>query len=290
MYENMKDRVEALNKILKTIGAEFTIKYDIISKTDDDVEGYVLVAPNVNCSPIIYRGAWYEQADEYVASTLIQEYNKSKCAVDVDTIMTKDYILANIFPKLVGEENKERLVENNRVFIPFLNLYIAFYIKVDNLINDDLTAAINVTEKLLKELDVTVNEAEKCAIENMEKEITVNSLAEVVAKMMGEDFEELDVPNVPDMQYVCTNERKRQGAASLLCDSTRAKLHEKMGKKIIILPSSVHEIIAAPYQSDNDFKMFREMVKDVNETQVAPEDRLSDSVYILENGTLSIAI
>ena len=50
---------------------------------------------------------------------------------------------------------------------------------------------------------------------------------------------------------------------------------------LFVLPSSVHEMMIAPYDGSLDLDELSAMVKEINETQVAPEDRLTDRAYII---------
>lgn len=50
---------------------------------------------------------------------------------------------------------------------------------------------------------------------------------------------------------------------------------------LYILPSSIHEIIVLPVDFRDDVTGLKDMVNTVNQTQVLPEEFLSDSVYFL---------
>lgn len=54
---------------------------------------------------------------------------------------------------------------------------------------------------------------------------------------------------------------------------------ERVGGDFYILPSSIHEILLVKDDETFDINRLEDMVKEVNETQVAPEDLLTDSVY-----------
>ena len=62
-----------------------------------------------------------------------------------------------------------------------------------------------------------------------------------------------------------------------------------IGRKTAILPSSVHECIAVPYEDESDLYEYQKMVKEVNDTCVSEEERLTDSVYIIDDGKLELA-
>ena len=54
---------------------------------------------------------------------------------------------------------------------------------------------------------------------------------------------------------------------------------EKLGGDFFILPSSIHEILLVKDNGQFDRAALEQMVREVNATQVAPEDKLTDSVY-----------
>ncbi len=54
---------------------------------------------------------------------------------------------------------------------------------------------------------------------------------------------------------------------------------ERAGGDFYILPSSIHEILLVKDNGQFDRAALEQMVREVNATQVAPEDKLTDSVY-----------
>ena len=46
-----------------------------------------------------------------------------------------------------------------------------------------------------------------------------------------------------------------------------------------ILPSSIHEVLLLRDDGNMDYRALEAMVREINVTQVAPEERLSDQVY-----------
>ena len=59
-----------------------------------------------------------------------------------------------------------------------------------------------------------------------------------------------------------------------------------MGKKhntdkVVVLPSSVHEMLLVPYTEEIDIDTFSEMVEEVNTAEVDPTERLTDRAYII---------
>ena len=66
------------------------------------------------------------------------------------------------------------------------------------------------------------------------------------------------------------------------------EMEELFHEKYFILTSSVHEVIAIPESRIDDVQFLKEMVVDVNSTQVDVRDRLSDNVYRVSAGKIQL--
>ena len=53
-------------------------------------------------------------------------------------------------------------------------------------------------------------------------------------------------------------------------------------KKLVVLPSSIHEMLIMPYNDSINMNDLSFMVADVNANQVEPEERLTDRAYLIE--------
>ena len=54
---------------------------------------------------------------------------------------------------------------------------------------------------------------------------------------------------------------------------------ETLGGDFFVLPSSVHEVLLIPDDGSMELSYLEQMVRDVNQQEVAPEERLSDNVF-----------
>ena len=91
--------------------------------------------------------------------------------------------------------------------------------------------------------------------------------------------------------YVCSNSQKVNGAGVILYKDLLKQFAEKTGSDFYILPSSIHETLLVPVSDQMEVEALRSMVREVNATQVAPEEVLSDNVYIYrrEDDKISLA-
>lgn len=284
----MEARERQLNVLLSAQQKDFSIEYSRSWKNNVELEGYCLRSDKRNCTPVIYYSEeWYQNPDNEVVSFLSEMYEKHSCQMDVSWFIERDHILSHILPCLVSKNNKSMLESKKIAHMGFLDMYIIFYIKVEN-ITDGVNGSIKLTEKIMEMAGVSLDEVYEAALKNMEPLVdivgileTISGLQDIIPQIQASD-------DLPPM-LICTNLDRNMGAAVMLCESTIHKLEARIGKKIAILPSSIHECIAVPYEKD-DIDQLSSMVKEVNHMVVSPEDRLSDSVYMIKDDKLQIVI
>lgn len=105
-------------------------------------------------------------------------------------------------------------------------------------------------------------------------EIKVTSLGEIMAELTG-----MSIPDDSPTQWVVTNKNGYLGAATILATQEIAKVTGH--GTFVMLPSSIHEVLLVPEEEGADLTPYTAMVRDINETQVAPADRLSDRAYVI---------
>ena len=71
--------------------------------------------------------------------------------------------------------------------------------------------------------------------------------------------------------------------------SVQKWLLEHFDGKCYILPSSIHEMIAVPYDDGVSPEELKEMISDINDNVVENIDQLSNNAYILSEEGLKIA-
>lgn len=124
----------------------------------------------------------------------------------------------------------------------------------------------------------------------------ITPISDVIDAMLREMKECGQIAALPDMEepenlpplYVATNECKCHGAAVLLYDGVLERFAERCGSDFYILPSSVHETLFLPVLPGKDGYMLSELVRGINTEKVAPEEVLSDNVYIYCAGDGSV--
>ncbi len=159
-------------------------------------------------------------------------------------------------------------------------------------VNESGTAVIR-NSMAANVLGMTSSEVIEAGIKNMGQEgYSVRSMTSILAEMMGVSEEELGMMHGMDsnaQMYVVTNESKVFGAAGIFADrSLREQVVEKLGEDFYIIPSSTHEVIVVAADQMPPEQMAA-MINEVNSTQVAPEEVLSDHPYLVNAETLAIS-
>ena len=150
---------------------------------------------------------------------------------------------------------------------------------------DDGRQSVVVTNQMLENFGITAEQlhADAMEIAPQLKPVEIKGMSEVLAELMGvEEAEMMGIgPVAPEdeQMYVASVPDKVHGAGVLAYEEFMDKAAERAGGDFYILPSSIHEVLIVPDNGQMDFKSLEDMVKEVNATQVAPQDKLTDSVY-----------
>lgn len=256
--------------------------------------GILISSATGSSSPAVYMEGFYEdykkgRAVDEIAGEITQVYRAAENAgqINMDFFLQYEKVRERVCYKLVHfDKNKELLKK-----IPhkaFLDLAIVFYYAYEN---EALgKGSILIYEKQLRSWGITEEELYRDSMQNtprlfpaelMEMRQLLNEFSEreECAEMLTEDV----VLGACGM-YVLTNQSRQFGAAAILYAEELKRFAGELESSLIILPSSVHEVILIP-DTGKKYEHFKGMVEDVNASQVEPEEVLSDSVYFYDRET-----
>ena len=140
----------------------------------------------------------------------------------------------------------------------------------------------------LEKYRVTEEELFEAAWDCTAPSIVVEDMAEIMAKMMGISVEEIIAMQGDNPMIVATNQVKMHGAIAIKAGDKLAEVADRYKTDLAILPSSIHEILLIPVREDTKFTELNAMVQEVNATQVAPEEVLSNHAYRFNRDERSI--
>lgn len=231
-----------------------------------------------------------EMAQTYISH--MEEMEKCGEIFKADDLLDYAHMKEGIFCQLVSyDKNSERLKElpHKRVG----DMAAVYRIRVVG--DQDMIGSVAVNYTMLERYGMDADSLHEMALSNMEhiSPAKVMPLSDMLAEMItNQIMEEEGVTQdtagqaAKDMLleqktplFCITNENGINGAASLLLPKVQEQTAERMGGDYVILPSSIHEVLALPAGNGIDVDCLTEMVKSVNASSVAPNEVLSDRVY-----------
>lgn len=249
------------------------------------------LAPRIYVDGIVDRVKDGFMTVEDAAKKVLDIYQNSGALdieMDVENWIARKFILDHVEYQLVNaERNAERLKDIPGKKIADL---VAIYRVVIGLDKDEMKSFV-LTNANLASSKISLEELDEAAKKNTEKSgFSVRTMSEVMYELMGVNpGPEIEEPDGPQM-YVLTNARKLHGANIMLYKEYLEIAAKKMNGDFYILPSSIHELLAVPV-STVEIEELRQMVKEVNDNEVAPEEILGYEVYRYnrETGEVEVA-
>ena len=228
-------------------------------------------------APTIYLDEQYENGwsiDDAVAYVFKAD-KENQVTVDLD--FAYDFELAK--PMLrVGMINKK---SNVPCYISaekfgFDDLIIYPYVELST--SEIGVASLKVTSGLLENWGVDLDTVISIALENMENETKVVPFIEQLIKL-GMPMAMVSDSSIMNDWFVVTNENKCNGAVNIITQ----KAKDLLPKEYIVIPSSIHEVIVAPYteETKEEISALAEIIGEVNKTEVKPEEVLGYKPYVI---------
>ena len=290
-YENFKEQFVAdVKDRLAEQGADVKVSINEVNKLNESYEA-ITVTPEgsnigVNMSlekfyDAVQDGTPYDSVVDKAVDVINNGIDK-RPEIDVAALTDYSQMKEKLAMEVVSAEANKDMLQN----VPHQNMedmavVYRFLLNSD----EDGRASILVTNQILDHMGVTPEQLHADALENAPqiKPAEIKGMSEVMAEMMGYDQAAMMgiVPVAPEdeQMFVATVPDKVHGAGVLAYQDFMDQAAERVGGDFFILPSSIHEVLIVPDNGKMDLKELENMVKEVNETQVAPADKLTDSVY-----------
>ncbi len=266
-----------------------TVQIHMIPKNNStDRIGLVLMDENEQeqrVSPIAYpdqlyyaytRGASMEEVTEAAWRIL---HFPIPPEVDLRYLEDPDYVLSHVVLRLIGKERNAECL-NAAWSCDFLDLAVLLCILVKD--SEDTFASAVITRELYQELGLPEGELLRRAREN--SALFLNERIRNLDHMVTDPGSSSEVdpahPGPPDARiYILTNTQHHYGATAVLYSEKMKQLARSLGSDLLILPSSVHEVILMQDTGEHDLDSLRAFIRDVNLSELRPEDILSEQVY-----------
>ena len=283
---------DVLKEIRVKADGAFQVKKHTVTKNNNvKLTGIAVVKEEADIGPCVYLDEFYREYesdgmrfDEIVDEVyqLIVKNEEEAPDFDISGFKEWEVVRGNVYAKLINAEQNEELLEK----IPhrnFMDLAVVYYAVARDHAQKDIGTILIYTghmemwgqeeENLYQTAMMnmrTDGEADLVSIENIIRCVIPN---EDISLGLGGHRRDISM-------YILTNSRKRFGAAEILDKKTLRMIADEVGDGFIVLPSSVHETIILPPKDEKEYGMLKGMVREVNDTQVDIEERLSYHVYM----------
>lgn len=276
-----------------------------VIKNNTSKLGISIKLPNIKVTPVVYVDDMYDYYNNVndlddtlnkaisLIESSINSIENTKLGDTVSNLIGD--IKGNVFPRLVNTKTNEAMLKNTP-HRDFLDMSIVYYIEQ---YNDELGAieGIRITNELMQSENLSEEELYHNSMKNMlekEKSRLIPMIKVIMSIQFGIPLRETEISesDFSDGDFIMlSNERGINGSRRLLDTRALIKASEIAESDLYILPSSTQEVLIVSVNEINASPSeLKNMVREVNISEVSKEERLTDNVYIFRRDTRTIEI
>jgi len=250
--------------------------------------GIAVREPDSSVSPVLYLEELYArfldgEPLQALKDAFLNTLQNSKLPEEYETGRLLDFaaVRDRVCLRLVNAAaNRESLKDlPHRLF---QDLAVTYYVRLW-----DGSASVTVTRELQRQWGTDEGKLYALALRNTREALglSVVPLSDAIGRILGQPGESgRGMPDVPDCPlYLAGAASGHDGACAILYEDILEEFSRRISADFYILPSSRHETLflpARPQPLSCDTGGLLEMVRCVNRTEVAPEDVLSNNIYL----------
>jgi len=289
------------NRVREILGEEYQVEiHKVVKNNSLELDSLVILQKGKNFAPNIYLKSYYES---YLENTSIQEIAERLCNVyrhhcnpigNEELLFSLEKMKQRITYRLISFDRNQKLL-SQVPHLKYLDLAITFQCLVRD--DDNGIGTIRITKEHMKSWKISLEDLSSYAAMNTCRlfPATIKTMKETICGLLTDEIrnyyeyeycndiyepfiaKSFSSDNPP--MYVLTNQKGINGATCILYKNLLYHFSNQIQSDFYILPSSVHEVILVPFQDNMKITRLEQMVQEVNRTQVAPEEVLSDRVY-----------
>lgn len=285
--------------------------YRITKNNSLEMDSLVILKEGKNFAPHIYFKPYYES---YLAGTSVEDIAGRLCCIYNHCsvpLIREDFSYALkemkpfIFYRVVNYE-RNRMLLLDIPHIRYHDLAVTYHCLVQS--DEEGIGTIRISNAHMKQWGITLKELRMIARANTAGlfPAIIKRLEEVLGEAVPfrhKDGPQEDIPKElnsllkkkkqsvnMDKIYVLTNNRGINGASCILYEDILEQFAAKINSDLFILPSSIHEVLLVPETGFINSSDLILMVREVNATQVAAEEVLSDNIYLYSRESKSVTL
>ncbi len=234
----------------------------------------IMLNTGTNANPVFYMNdiLCENDTEENVADRIIAFYKSSpKAPIEPDVLKDRHWVLDHLTIAL-QRTSDETIVKKDTDF-EGIEQYLILKDK-----NDSGCFSIKVTPPLLKNIGVDEAIAWDIADIHLINNVQIQSIGSVLGDAFLDTFPSEDRVGL----HIVTTKNKVKGASAILWHGALKEFADKFDtNELVVIPSSVHEMLILLYDGTQDIDEFSALVKEVNASHVSPEEQLADQAYLI---------
>lgn len=281
----------------EALGRDYHLSIRPLPKNNGVIlDGLTILGPGMDMAPTIYLNPYYEQFCQgmklpEIISDILKLYRSTPapdCLTEADLSQFAT-LRSRIMFRVVHTASNQTLLEDVPN-LPFLDLSIVFYLFLERNDSGQMTALIHYDH--MKRWNVTEKELWKLALVNTPREYPaqIQSMSDMIKEIARDNLgdgcdEDLIDALLEDEEgvsplYVLSNVNGLYGAGCIIYKDVLKNFADSLNRDLIILPSSIHEVLITPDEAGASYDDLSFMVTCINRQEVPMEDQLSNQVYL----------
>lgn len=296
VYEQFQKAVK--ESLEERFGSGYSLTLQSITKNNGlTLDGICISRPQEHTAPAIYLQTFYDtykkgKSFPQVVDEIMELYQTQHLPDDnfIEELHSENPLTDRIIFRLINEPaNRTLLTDLPHISLPDLDLSLIFCLSLNKKDDQLLTAIIHNSHQKLWNLSTEdLYEYAKLNTPDLFP-AQISSLMEVIkeiarkssdSEIKEEDWSGLFEPSpLSPPMYVLTNPYGVHGAACMFYEGILKDFADSTEGDLIILPSSIHEVLLIPHSNHISYEELAETVFSINQEEVPQEDRLSNHIY-----------
>ena len=283
-YEQFKVAfAEDLKTNLQKLGIEADVSEHHIEKLNDSYDALSVtpkgssIGVNANLDEIFHaieRGRDYNEVLSGVAESLKGSLEHMP-KLQVSDLTNYAEMKNKLAMEVVSAERNAKMLQN----VPHEQMEdIAVVYRLVLNSSKGASSTVLVTNDLMDKFGITHEQLHDDAMKNapLIRPAEIKGMEETLNEMQGGPALE---PDPDEILFVAGVPDQSHGAAVIAYPNFFEDAAEKLGGDYFIIPSSIHEVLLVKDTGEMNSRDLAAMIKEVNATEVAPEDVLTDHAY-----------
>ena len=251
-------------------------------------EGFLVKLFDVQCFPVIpcdelECALQDEECDLAEVLDKVDEVLENRVDLDASFFMDYEKVRDKIYIRVINKEQNKELLER-APHLEYLDLAVTF--RIGPIHTGKNEGSTLITYPMFQAWRITEDELFEVAYENSFKTMPeIVPMTTLMRQMMSKEDVELDIDLALEVKgrdkeymYVCGH-GTIAGAACILNKELLQRFSKEVDEDVLILPSSIYELLFLPMRDEYEVERFVQMVEEVNCNVVSENEILSFHIY-----------